>query len=469
MIRYTLHRLFLTLPTLIIVLAFSFLLKSLAPGDEVARILELNGVSEQLGKEIYLNSYKETSARFHLDKPQFYFSILPSYFPDTLHRIIPMSKRELLKSLVIQTKDWEKVDRFNKSLRSGQSKNLERDTIFRTIGMELLKFDQDRSLQSIIQRKNKLSQLCKESNCPIEVSNIIYSIEQLELSNRISFPQFRLNGMRCQFHYWISSLFSSKSNISLRDGAPVYNKIWRALKWSLSISIPTFILLALCALTIAKIQVHHHQTIVDRGISGLLYLLYSTPLFWLSTVAVIFFTTDEYGTWTNLFPSIGLRPIFKELTFFEELSRNMKQLILPIICSIIGGVSYIAIQLKSDLLNALNQPYSVMAQAKGLSPNQIINKHALPNALVPYITVLTGAIPNIFAGSVIIEVIFNIPGMGRLLFRSIQELDWPVVFTIILISAIITSLGYLIGDLLLAKLYPKLRTSLISNSSVQNS
>ena len=157
--------------------------------------------------------------------------------------------------------------------------------------------------------------------------------------------------------------------------------------------------------------------------------------------------------------------MFTEMTFAEELARNMSQLILPIICLTIGAISYLVIQVRSDLIGAMNEPYSLMAKAKGLSKRQVINRHSLPNALIPYITILTGAIPGLFTGSVIIEVIFNIPGLGRLLFDSIKELDWPVVFSILFIVAIVTSLGYLLGDIILAKLYPKLSTSLTSKES----
>ena len=130
MIRYTLHRLLLTIPTLFIVLILSFWLKSLAPGDEAARILELNGVTEQLGKDLYLKSYKEVSSKYHLDKPQFYISLLPSYFPDTLNRIIPSGKKSLMKAPLIQTKDWEEVHQFNKVLNRAQIKGFERDTTY---------------------------------------------------------------------------------------------------------------------------------------------------------------------------------------------------------------------------------------------------------------------------------------------------------------------------------------------------
>ncbi|HHH49410.1 MAG TPA: ABC transporter permease, partial [Saprospiraceae bacterium] len=92
---------------------------------------------------------------------------------------------------------------------------------------------------------------------------------------------------------------------------------------------------------------------------------------------------------------------------------------------------------------------------KGLPPNKIIWKHAFRNALFPIITMIAGIFPSMLAGSVIIEVIFNIPGMGRLAFNAIMLKDWPVVFTVLMFGAILTMIGILIADLLYAKADPR--------------
>jgi len=116
MTGYVVKRLLMIVPTLVLVLALSFLLQSLAPGDKVAKHLDLEGSHATLTKEAYLQSYRSISARFGLDLPTFYFSIQPSYYPDTLYRVIPQEKRNLLTQMLRQVKDWEQVANFDKHL-----------------------------------------------------------------------------------------------------------------------------------------------------------------------------------------------------------------------------------------------------------------------------------------------------------------------------------------------------------------
>ena len=99
-----------------------------------------------------------------------------------------------------------------------------------------------------------------------------------------------------------------------------------------------------------------------------------------------------------------------------------------------------------------------MARAKGLSESRVFRGHILRNALFPIFTIIGAAIPASISGSVIIEVIFNIPGMGQLLYQSILAQDWSVVFTMVVLASVLTIIGYLISDVLYRLFDPRLRT-----------
>lgn len=463
MITYLTRRVLLIIPTVLIVLVLSFILKNLAPGDEVARQLDIEGASTEISYDAYMSAYKKIAARHGYDQPPFYLSIVPSYYPDTLYRIIPKEKRLLITSMLRETKDWPFCHNFLGLLNQAKA-DLRHDESQKLIYNELLKLDQDKSYSDVVLRMEKIANFYSSPDVPGKsMAQLFDHFNQSKHTSTLVWPMILWNGFNNQFHSWFTNL-TTRQNSSLIDGEPSLKKITRALKWTMTMSLITLILVSIIPVIIGVCQVYFQDRLFDRFISLILFALFAVPSFWLATLMVIFFTTPEYGAWTDIFPSIGIKPSFVERSFFSVLGENLSQLVLPIICMTLASLSYITIQLRSDLVNALNTPYVLMARAKGLNKSQILLKHALPNALVPYITILSGAIPFIFTGSVIIEVIFMIPGIGRLMLSSMSLGDWPVVFTIVIVIALATMIGYIIGDVLLMKLYPKTRENFMNSA-----
>ncbi len=461
MFRYVVRRILLIVPTVLVILLLTFWLQSLAPGDQIEAQLSLEGESNHMARSNYLDSYQTLQKERGLDLPLFFFGVQPSYFPDTLHRIIPKQKKVLLTSLLRQTKDWVKVSTYESSLQSliSQYRGGERDS--KKVSIELSKIEQAKSLSDIKARSKNLKKIVDDSNVENEELNQFFvQVESLQTGSVFSYPVLQWHGWSNQFNRWLGRLFNKEENVSLQDGSPVIEKIGKALKWTISMSVITLVLVAILSLMLGYFKAFYRYRWFDKVSSTVLYVLLAVPTFWFASLMVIFFTTPEYGAWTDIFPSIGIKPSFVARSFLSELKDNAGQLILPIICMTIMSVSYLTIQLRSDIIDTLSKPYMLMARAKGLSDKQVLRQHALPNALLTFMTILTGYIPAIFTGSVIIEVIFNIPGIGRLLLSAVQEADWPVVFTIVIIISSATMVGYLVGDILLVKLFPKTRDSL---------
>lgn len=461
MFRYIVRRVLLIVPTVLIILLFTFWLQSLAPGDQIEAQLTLEGESSQVGRSNYMDSYKALQKERGLDLPLFFFGVQPSYFPDTLHKIIPKQKRVLLTSLLRQTKDWTTVSAYEVGLQSLMSNLLASDDDVKKIRIELSKIEQAKSLSDIKTRCQNLKTIAEDSNYKNETLEQLFSrVASMKTSTVLSYPRLQWHGWNNQFNRWLGRIFNKEENVSLQDGTPVIDKIGKALKWTISMSAITLVLVAIFSLLLGYYKAYYRYRWFDKISSSILYVLLAVPTFWFASLMVIFFTTPEYGSWTDIFPSIGIKPSFVVRSFWAELMDNVGQLVLPITCMTIMSLSYLTIQLRSDILNTLSRPYMMMARAKGLDEKQVLRNHALPNALLPYFTILTGSIPAIFTGSVIIEVIFNIPGIGRLLLSAVQEADWPVVFTIVIIISFATMVGYLVGDILLVKLFPKTRDSL---------
>jgi peptide/nickel transport system permease protein len=132
-------------------------------------------------------------------------------------------------------------------------------------------------------------------------------------------------------------------------------------------------------------------------------------------------------------------------------------LVLPIVCLTYGGLAYLSRLTRASMLEVIREDYIRTARAKGLSERVVIFKHAFRNALLPLITLFAFLLPSMFGGSVIIESIFSVPGMGQLGFEAVLSRDYPVIMAITAISAFLTLAGLLVSDILYAALDPRIK------------
>ncbi len=278
---------------------------------------------------------------------------------------------------------------------------------------------------------------------------------QLNEKKQFSLPAFNWNGFNNQYHIWVKNMFTGNFGISFVDGKLVSTKIWDALQWTLLlVFISLFISFAL-GISLGLFSKTSDSKKTSEALKLGSYLLYSIPVFWFATIMLIFFTTDDYGSWTNIFPTVSvLDPTDKSI--FGKLFSSGKLLILPILVTSLHALGYISRQMESSLSNELGKSYARTALSKGLSFKAVVKKHGFKNALLPIITLLSSAIPGTIAGSVIIETVFNIPGIGRLIYNSILLADWNVVFALVFLIAGITSISFLMSDLLYMKTNPKI-------------
>ena len=169
---------------------------------------------------------------------------------------------------------------------------------------------------------------------------------------------------------------------------------------------------------------------------------------------IVFFTTPEYSRWLDIFPAGGIGNYHFE-TGAKKLAIMVGSLILPVISLLLGALAYVTRQMRDSVVRESEKPYVRMARAKGLSEKEIYRSQILRNALFPMITLVGSAIPASVSGSVVIEVLFGIPGMGRLMYSSILSQDWQVVYVMVLIAALLTVIGYLISDILYRLVDPR--------------
>lgn len=464
-----LQRLIWLLPTLLAVLCFTFFLSQSAPGDEVTSILSLEGKNVNVSRKDYMKLYSDAQSQLALDRPIFYVTIRPHYQPASLFHIVPKAYRETLCILNKEVMNWSSVEAYHLALSAAIDDIDMIGSAYNKLRTDLNQLQKNRSVSEVKASwqtiKNAMS---SQDGMPPQLSESMQSLEKaiIQLKPATSFwtyPVMSWHGTNNQFHYWLGQVINPSGRKSLRDGSPVMQKIGSALLWTLSFSMTALLLSCFLSVLISLWQVKYQDSFAEWLLSAVLYVFYAIPLFWLATMAVVFLTNDEYGSWTNIFPSIGLKYWMADEPISLQIYSRAKLLILPVICLTMGNITYLTRQLKTDLIRQKHMPFALAAKAKGVSDFRLIRNHLLPNALIPFITIVTGAIPGTFVGSVVIEVIFNIPGIGKLLLDSIHYADWPVSFSIILLVGVVTILSYLLADILYLIFYPQLSKRVLSN------
>ena len=253
---------------------------------------------------------------------------------------------------------------------------------------------------------------------------------------------------------WLKGMFTLDFGTSIKDRKPVWDKIAERIPVSLQISFISLFLAYLIAVPIGVFSSVKQGTWMDNGITVILFILYSLPSFWVATLLMMFFCGGEF--W-DLFPIAGLSSRGAEdLPFWSWLGDRVWHLVLPVACMTYTSLAYLSRYAKTGMLEVIRQDYITTARAKGLSEKTVIFKHAFRNSLIPIITLAALLVPAMLGGSVIIETIFNLPGMGQLSFEAILSRDYPVIMGITTCTAVLTLAGLLLSDLLYVLIDPRI-------------
>jgi peptide/nickel transport system permease protein len=259
--------------------------------------------------------------------------------------------------------------------------------------------------------------------------------------------------------YW-SNLLRLDFGVSLVSREPVMATLVSKLKYSLSLSVVSLILAYLLAIPLGVFSAVKRDTSAERSVTVGLFMLYSLPSFFVATLLLIFFSEGSDVPWLRWFPTGGFQSReFAELTVFSKLSDVLWHLVLPIACLTYGSLAALSRYMRSGLLEVLQADYVRTARAKGLPESTVIVKHALRNGLLPILTLLAGLLPAVLGGSVIIEYIFGIPGMGLWTIDSIYQRDYNVIMAVELLTTVLVLIGILLTDLSYAIVDPRIRYS----------
>lgn len=253
---------------------------------------------------------------------------------------------------------------------------------------------------------------------------------------------------------WIEKLMRLDLGESFTYAEPVVEVLWKSLPVSLLFGSLSFICTYFISIPLGIFKALKKDSWFDNLSSYLILFFYSVPPFALGVILILCFAG---GTFWNFFPIQGIvSDHYSELSRFGKFLDVSHHLFLPLLCYVAGGIASLTILLKNSLLEQLSQDYVVTARAKGLSEKKVIVRHALRNAILPLISGLGHWLPYFFAGTLLIETVFGLNGLGRLSYDSIVRRDYPVVLAIILVLSVLNIFGNLLSDVLSILVDPRI-------------
>ena len=474
--QYIIKRLLVMIPTLFAITVIIFVILQVAPGRPGGAE---SGESESAGKQEGQAGYRIFKQQFHLDKPILFnwrFSLSDKTIMDLLDqkfnygdRFSSAQKNEasenlqdygnmILPQLARIIADPPHLRMRNQALKVFPD-NAQRALIHR-YGQRL--DDENRAINVEIEAENQRVQKLRfdaqmsEREIRSLVDKVLAYFDDIRHRYEFSFmDKVSILFLDTRFARYLKNLSRLDFGISFVDKRPVMDKVMDKLKFSIFLSGMSIILAYLLAVPIGIYSAVFPRSINDQILTVSLFMLYSLPTFFAGTV--LLFAFSKGGSYFHWFPTGGFESLNSfELTTLQRIGDISWHMFLPLVCLTYVSLASLSRYARTGLLDVIHSDYIKTARAKGLPETVVILKHGVRNGLIPILTLLGSILPTVVGGSVIIEVIFNLPGIGFEAYQAVLLRDYNMVMAIQLISAVMTLVGLLISDILYAIVDPRI-------------
>jgi len=244
-------------------------------------------------------------------------------------------------------------------------------------------------------------------------------------------------------------------SMAVSRGKPVIRMISERLPVTVTINVIQLLIIFVIAMPLGITSAVRRNSLFDKSATVFVFLGFSMPSFWLGLLMMILF-----GVKLGWLPISGLESLdAASMSTWGRFLDRAEHLVLIVIVGAVVSLAGISRYIRSNMLEVVKQDYVRTARAKGLSENAVIYKHALRNAMMPVITILGLSIPGLIGGSVILESLFAIPGLGQLMWQSVLARDYPVVMGNLVIASGLTLIGNLVADVSYALVDPRVKLS----------
>jgi peptide/nickel transport system permease protein len=260
-----------------------------------------------------------------------------------------------------------------------------------------------------------------------------------------------------QYGLWVGRLASGDLGRTFQNDKDIWEEIKPRLWITIWLEIAAFLLVFAVAIPLGIYSAWRPESFFDRSSSLVLFVLYSLPSFWVATMLIIAFGNPANAPLGISFPVAGLRDDRLVNPGTWELVKDVAlHVFLPILCIAYGSLAVVSRYMRAGMLEVIRQDFIRTARAKGLPESRVVLKHALRNALFPIITLAASLLPLVVAGSIIVESIFSIQGMGWYTLDAIHNREYDVIMATLLLSAVLELLAILAADLLYAVVDPRI-------------
>lgn len=260
--------------------------------------------------------------------------------------------------------------------------------------------------------------------------------------------------LHVQYFDWLSRVVQLDFGNSMSsDARPVMEKIAERLPLTVGMNVVSLALTLLIAVPVGVLSAWKQGSLFDKVMTVLVFLGFAMPGFWLALLLMLYTGLDHQ--WLPISGLVSLD--YASLSFFGKILDLARHLVLPITVITVGSVAGMSRFMRSSMLEVLRQDFILTAKAKGLPARVIIFRHALRNALLPVITLLGLSVPGLIGGSVIIETVFALPGLGQLFYTAVMARDYPLIMGNLVLGAVLTLLGNVLADIGYGLADPRIR------------
>lgn len=458
------------IPTLVVVTFLAFLLSAYAPGDPILKFIgeepAMNASPEQ--RSHYQKLRNDYHQKLGLHLPVFYFSIHALSEESSFLDISDPLHQRTLKRLLEKCGSEELVRDYYKNLNEISAElyafKAENDSVYELVAemkvlFSNLYFAHDfEEIQIVL---DDIFAALKPLNLSVQkLSESFTALRNSDKKWRNYVPQISFHFPN-RYHNWIfgdgvvsRGIVRGDFGRSYQDSRKVTALIFDRLPATLLLSFIAILLSYLLSIPFGILSAQYPKSFIIKALSTFLYILYSLPSFWVASLLIIYFAGGDYFDW---FPTYGLAGDNENMGGWDYFLYQIHHLILPVFCWTYGGLAYLSKQTTISVLSEGGKDYVKTAMAKGLPQTKIYRKHIFANSLLPLITLFGNVFPALIGGAVVLEVIFNIPGMGELSYQAYHQKDYPVILAVLTFGTLLTLLGYLISDILYALADPRIR------------
>jgi peptide/nickel transport system permease protein len=490
MFRYIIKRILIFIPTILIITIIGFVISVNAPGDPVERLMTAAGSGGELGTQSVSQTEQKKywKKKLGLDLPVFYFSLDKYAYPDTLYKIYDKNEKEALSRLIDQYGNWPQIAEYylhlnvlyNKLLTlKPDSTILQRydgDLVIEnlnTVKFEVLSLRAAWQENIIVSKMQNIRNLLgkdafwKDSRNELDLAETAYARMKSTASawkNYIPVIHFYPAN---QYHRWLfgdggvysRGILRGDFGTSYQTKDAVSKTIFDRIGWSLFFMLISVVIAYMVSIPIGVKAAQQRGKRFDRVSSALLFGLYSLPNFFVAILLLMLFANPDVF---DILPASGVKPdegYPDDAGIFEKIRLTFPHLIIPMICYSYSSFAFLSRIMRGSMIENFQMDYIRTAYAKGLSPRIVAWKHAFRNSLLPVITIFAAVFPAAVGGSVILETIFSIPGMGLETFNAIAGQNYPMIIAVLTLTSLLTLLGYLVSDVLYALVDPRISYS----------